>query len=380
MERPTQLVVVGVLSLVLGVGTAIRAQEAASDMPEGFAPAVADCGDLGQIDWARGVAIVTAQASLEVPTTPENKMKVARMAREKAYARAVRLMGAVRIDANRTIAQLHARDSSICMTGFVQRFPVTHYRQWSVCTRYVYCEATIHVPFYGLKGLSIYMHDHVAKRKVAPRVRRQAWRRQAPCLDPCRCPPIIVVDATGLCLQQAMYPQIMDACGAVLLGLNSRDENVMAHEGMVTYVTRTVPVPVPCMPADPLSQGPDIGQHMRWGTLASRLTGNPTTDLLPRASAVIPGVPNGLLLAAAPARRRRIRRRRIRVRASSAAKTDIVLSAAAAKKLTTNPEAAKALKQGRVYIVVDSRKAAIQGRGPLYRDDRWGGTWRIAAR
>ena len=352
---------------VLTFTVSVVGQEGGPVVPEGFAPAVAEVCGLGQVDWTRGMAIATAHAMVKGPPTRQNKLKAARDARDKAYAKAVRLMAEVRVSAENTIQQLQKRNPDVCMKGFVQRFPVAHYKQWNVCTQEQHCEATMHVPFYGMKGLSIYIHDHVARKKLSKQVRQHAWQRQDAGLSACELPPDIVVDTTGLGLEQAVYPRVLDPCGNVLLSVENRDQNVVAHEGLVTYVTRTTPAVVPCLPLPATGWLEPSSPARRWGALAALMSGDVEGRPTSVVSGVVPGAPQGLLLAAA---RRRIRRRRVTVKASSKAKVDIVLSASAAKKLTSDPKTAAALKKGRVYVVVDSRKAAIQGRGPTLDEDR----------
>ena len=274
-------------------------------MPEGYAPAVVQVHELGQIDWTAGVAVTTAQAAIRAPDTPENRAKAARLARDKAYAKAIRLLSDVKVDSLETFWQVSVRSDDACVKRFVARFPIARYEHWIVCTTYVYCNATVRLPFYGVKGLSAYVHDRTAETKLAKEVREKAWHRQAADAELL---PAIIVDTTGLGIQQAIYPKIVDQGGRVLLSVDSRDQNVLAHEGMVTYVTKAAACPMPCMP------GPVLGRHglpweaRRWGELAALDTDGMTGQGLLVAAGVVPGASRGVLLAAAP--RRRIRRRR----------------------------------------------------------------------
>ena len=378
MRAASPVALVAAVCVSLWTATQVIAQQGVAGVPEGFAPAVVQVHELGQIDWTTGEAVTTAQAAIRAPDTPENRAKVARLARDKAYAKAVKLLSDVQVDALETFWQVSVRSDDVCVKRFVARFPIAAYKHWIVCTTYVYCNATVRLPFYGVKGLSVHVHDFAAKTKLAKEVREKSWRRQAPDAGVGEPLPIVIIDTTGLGIEQAIYPKIVDQSGQALLSVDSRDQNVLAYEGMVTYVTRAAPGAVPCMPAPALGRHGLPWEARRWGALAYLETDGLAGQGLLAAAGVVPGASRGVLFAAAP--RQRIRRRRITVKAASTSKVDVVLSAAAAKKLTSNPQAAEALKKGRVYIVVDSRKAAIQGRGPARQRRHWDLAWRTTAR
>jgi hypothetical protein len=318
----------------------------AVQLPVGMAPAVEPFVGLGEIDWTRGEAVALGQARVKAPVNARSKKVAIRLARVRAYRNALALVAQVRVDADQTLKALAGKRREIDLSGFIQGHKLAE-SQTVVVGEKTFQQVRLRVPFYGIKGLSAYIYDYSALKPLPLPLRQKPWRRPAHELAPDLLPPIIVIDTTGLGVEAAVYPKVQDNLGRALLSIADRDPAVAISEGMVTYVT-----PAPSAP------GPMGGQ-----------TGLRTPDNL----AGLPQLASSSMLPAElvrfhfMAKRVRKRRRRITVKAKSTApggKVNVVLSAADSKKLANDPEAAKALKSGQVYIVVDARKAAIEGRLP----------------
>lgn len=316
-------------------------------VPDGLQPAIEEVPGLGTVDWTQGVALAVGQAQVK---RPRLKMMMLRMAKIRAMRNSLTLLGQMRVDSTQDLKHLADERRTINIKGFISQFAVAEekYVRGKVKN---YWQVTLRVPFYGVKGLSVFLYDHVAMRPLPQRLREQPWRREQ--LPPHLMPPIIVIDARGVDVQAVLYPKLADNLGTALLDVNSRDQAVAVNEGVATFVT----------PAD------DEDDEALW----RRLRGSGRTvcyyrlheaDTQLACAVPLAGPLTEVLMSAA---RRRIRRRRLVVKAAKATgknKGTLVLSAESAKKLAANPEAADVLKKGRVYIVVDSRKGAIQGRAP----------------
>jgi len=331
------------------------------DMPEGLAPALEEFPGLGKVDWTRGELIAVGESEIK-DANPRTKVRAMRLARIRSYANAVRLTAQLRVDADQDLQKVANRHRQIDIRGFVHGFEMAKNEVVQAGGK-TYYRATLRVPFYGIKGLCVTIHDFVCDRKLAPRLREQPWRRPESDLPPHLLPPIIVIDATGLGTQAAVYPKIQDNLGNALLSSVLREQAVTVNEGLVTYVT-PVKKAEPAAPGAAVPAGDWLAQLRSSGreVIVIRLTG-PVPPLVPIAAAA--GIPGAEALGALAPRPRR--RRRVAAKATAVAgenKANIVIDAATAKKLASNPETAKVLKSGRVYVVVDARKAAIEGRVP----------------
>lgn len=292
----------------------------------------------GKLDWANGYLLAEGIGKA-LDSTPQQKALAERAAEMAAGRNALAIAQGIYIDANGRVGDL--RDGLVRIQGVLQAHEVTK-TEWPASLQ---CKVTLRVPMWGLRGLGsavLPFHQAHAAGRRAPRLLLTS--REVDVSD-----FVLVIDARG--------HQVTPCLFAALLGKN----------GQVIYDSASLPASL----AGRVPPVRYVETRERFEQLQSRLEGteeyrlaqyNPTSqaDKAAGPTATAPATQ------AADADRRRAKRRMaVKVAETTGQnKTQLVLSQEDAERLKKSPEAAAAVRNAQVLVVVDAAAAGFEGRGP----------------
>ena len=304
--------------------------------------------DTGRIDWANGY--ILAEGIGRVTGASEQERLMARRAGEVVAARnALAMAQGIRIDANGRVGQV--RDGLVRVRGWLRGHKVVE-SHWLTGTDPPECKVTLRVPLWGVRGLSsLFLPSHRA------RLDRSASRRLALVVSTADVSDfVLVLDARGRGLSPCLFPEIFDADGKVLYDLRTLSEDVARRHPPARYVESVLDF-------EQLQAAVESNGRI-WFMLASAAPRDPPDDTRigqQETTSQPTDKPS-----TAPSRRRAKRRMAVRVaEIAGAQKTQLVLTQEDAQRLRRSPDAAGALKNAQVLVVVDAPAAGSEGRLPL---------------
>jgi len=303
--------------------------------------------DAGRIDWANGYLL--AEGIGRATGSSEQERLMARRAGEVIAARnALAMAQGIRIDANGRVGQV--RDGLVRVRGWLRGHKVVE-THWLAGADPPECKVTLRVPLWGVRGLSsLFLSSHRA------RLARSAGRRLALVVSTADVSDfVLVLDARGRGLSPCLFPEILDADGNVLYDLRTLSRDVAQQHPPARYVESALEF-------EQLRAAVESNRRV-WFMLASAAPQEPPGESLigQQEATSQPSNPS-----TAPSRRRAKRRMAVRVaEIAGGQKTQLVLTQEDAQRLRRSPEAAGALKNAQVLVVVDAPAAGSEGRLPL---------------
>ncbi len=304
--------------------------------------------EAGRIDWANGY--ILAEGIGRATGASEQERLMARRAGEVIAARnALAMAQGIRIDANGRVGQV--RDGLVRVRGWLRGHRVVE-TDWLAGADPPECKVTLRVPLWGVRGLSsLFLSSHRA------RLARSASRRLALVVSMADVSDfVLVLDARGRGLSPCLFPEILDADGKVLYDLKTLSRDVAQRHPPARYVESALDF-------EQLQAAVESNRRI-WFMLAAAAPQEPPGDSLigqQETTSQPTDEPS-----TAPSRRRAKRRMAVRVaEIAGAQKTQLVLTQEDAQRLRRSPDAAGALRNAQVLIVVDAPAAGSEGRLPL---------------
>lgn len=345
-----------------------KAEEGTTPSETGMKP-LKQPTQFGEIDWEKG--IVTARGTGKYAESGKTAgLKACRAGKAEAMARAVEIVGGVRIDADGTIteAEKAAPRKAVEIKGLVQDAEVVAEDDRPAERR---CEVTIHVPLVGVKGVIVVFLDEVPKKQkaeVEPETQTAEAEGEATGL---------IIDARGTGLKPALMPQVEDGDGKAVYGARDVDPEVLKNSGEASYATGE---PAPPAPPPPEKKGSletlprfadRVGPRPLWVTAEGpEPPARPAAIELaafvlnPASSGAILEAPLQLAQAARPRRVRQGRQPMTITAVKSQGKTgaNIIISSKDAKKISKADRKGHFLKVARVVILTDPMVGGTEGR------------------
>jgi hypothetical protein len=304
--------------------------------------------EAGRIDWANGY--ILAEGIGRATGSSEQERLMARRAGEVIAARnALAMAGGIRIDANGRVGQV--RDGLVRVRGWLRGHKVVE-THWLAGADPPECKVTLRVPLWGVRGLSsLFLSSHRA------RLARSVGRRLALVVSTADVSDFaLVLDARGRGLSPCLFPEILDADGKVLYDLKTLSADVAQQHPPARYVESALDF-------EQLQAAMESNRRI-WFMLASAAPQDPPGNIgIGRQQTTSQPTDKP---STAPSKRRAKRRMAVRVaKVAGGQKTQLVLTQEDAQRLRRSPEAASALKNAQVLVVVDAPAAGSEGRLPL---------------
>lgn len=304
--------------------------------------------DTGRIDWANGY--ILAEGMGRATGTSDQDRLMARRAGEVIAARnALAMAGGIRIDANGRVGQV--RDGVVRVRGWLRGHKVieTH---WLAGADPPECKVTLKVPLWGVRGLSsLFLSSHRARLGRSASLRLPLIVSTADVSD-----FVLVLDARGRELSPCLFPEILDVDGKLLYDLRTLSGAVAQQHPPARYVESALEF-------EQLQAAVESNRRI-WFMLASAAPQDPPGDT-GIGQQETTSQPTEEPPSTMPSRRRAKRRMAVRVaEVAGAQKTQLVLTQEDAERLRRSPEAAGALKNAQVLVVVDAPAAGSEGRLP----------------
>jgi hypothetical protein len=325
MSHPARWIVACLAALATGPWPA-----AATDLPAGVRDHEAAV-DGGSVNWTRGHLRAEGRG-VAAGRGPEDQLLARRAALEDAKRNAIALVAGVRIDADRTVRDVE--DGLLRVEGRIRGFREVE-ESWHPERDPPEQRIVIEVPLWGVQGIA----------EVLLMDRRTATRRRE--LHPGGeggPEALILVDGRGLGVEPGLFPSIVEADGTVLYDVDTLSAGLAGAVPVVRYVESDLP----------------------YESLSAAFHGALVPEVLPAAYALPPQEdpkekPDEDGGEGSKRRQKRLRTVKA-VQGVGEAKTTLVLTAEDARKLADSPDGARALRNGKVIVVVDAAAAGSEGR------------------
>ena len=300
-----------------------------------FSPYIEDYPN-GRIDWDNGIIYGAGRGYLH--RNGGNKNRALRAARVIALQSILKIAAGVRLDSKNTLATLGDGKVAVHLRALIR-----HKEHKTVLVENIkkpYFEVTLQAPCKGVEGLiaglltklksmSTEWRTYPAK-SLKPRVIKQKMAQQT----------FLVLDARKLPsdvrIKPALFPQIISSDGEIIYHLKNVNETAFVKKGMARYVESA-------KSRKQFSRSPDLKDDIL--VLVNQFIETPDVY-------------------AAEEKKRKKRRKFIVAEVKQAGglnKTNLIISAADARKLKEQDQASQILKQCRVIVVVSSPIGGIEG-------------------
>lgn len=329
---------------VLAVAQA-RGQQSAP-LTGGFA----DClepADGGRVDWTNGFILAEA-VGLAEGVDKQQELLAQQAARTLAARNALALARGIRIDADGTVGDV--RNGLIRVQGVVRGHEVVE-SQWLPDADPPQCRLVLRVPLWGATSVaSVFAAAQQARCRQAGRER---WALIVDRVDVSDF--VLVLDARGVGARPCLYPVVSCDGGRTLYDVTTMRPQMAPGAAPVRYVTCE-------MSFDDLQVMVEDEQSQRYSLASYQGPGDQARE---RPAAEPTSRPTSQPAERKTSKRRAKRRMAARItQAGGNQKTQLVLTQQDAERLRRSPEAASALKNAQVIVVVDSAAAGIEGRLP----------------
>ncbi len=293
----------------------------------------------GRIDWANGYILADGVGRAKGINAQQRAM--AQRAAELVAARnALALAKGIRIDANGRVADVV--NGTIHVQGVLKGYEFAG-TQWQPTRRQ--CRVTIRVPLWGAKGVASAFRStgqEQAGRNLLGRITLTNDRADVSDF-------VLVLDARGRKLSPCLFPVVSDREGRVLYDIGTLPATWRAPP--VRYVESELSF-------ERLQSMIELnGPQFRLAEYRPAASG-PTSSVMASQPASQPGVET-----LTEVKRRAKRRMAVRVAETGGQqKTQLVLTKEDAERLRKSPDAAAAMRNAQVIVVVDAAAAGTEGR------------------
>jgi hypothetical protein len=322
----------GLISLASAVALLLTMVSLAVGSDEKFLPFIESFPE-GKVDWDAGYFYGTG---VGYPHLHEgSRAKALKVAEAKALSAILQVASRLRVDDERTLADLQKERAVIQIRALIQYEP--YEQQFVKEGKTPFYRVTYRASMKGVKGLTRHLLPHLRSGGLA---RGDPAKTESPeDTDPGA--SWLVLDARGLnrhsSVQPALFPKLTTEKGETLFDLNVADEGALVQKGMARYV---------------------VSNKSREEIMA-RLGRKGIVDL---------GLLPGPSLAMAQEKGERKRQGKIIVKevtqAQGLMKTNLVISEADAREIQKENASSQILKKCRVIVVVSASLGGIEGRVP----------------
>lgn len=299
---------------------------------------------IGYVDWENGYYYGIGKGGLK--ENEGSKARALKVAQKYAQEHILQLASRVRVDADRTVADLLEENVIIKLKGMIRAEEIS--TKFFEKARDPYFEVVWRAPLYGVTGLS----KEVLKLKGTnpttgePKTPDKSVNYSSMFNDE---EPTLIIDARGLKgkdrVNPALFPKIMDEDGRIIYAMDLVDEEAALTSGMARYIVT-----------------PKTWEELQ----SSESVVNLRVGFLGRVATILKGLfhsTNNEAYAGQPERRKRKKPYIIKSAkgTSGLMRANIIISRKDAEDLEEADEAAKILKKCRVVIIVDSSVGGIEG-------------------
>jgi TolB-like protein len=183
----------------------------------------------GEVDWEKGILRVVGRAKGAAADDAKASLLARRSAIADAYARAMEVVSAVRIDGDQSVADAEKKDKQlrVQIEGLVQGGKVVKDNPAGAGGTY---EVTLEVPMRGLRGVQTVFLGSLAQPKSA---------KESAAAEPLAADEYtgIVIDMRGTGVEAGLFPKLMDEQGNVIADPAQTDADVLKAKGQAAYVT-----------------------------------------------------------------------------------------------------------------------------------------------
>jgi hypothetical protein len=288
----------------------------------------------GKVDWDAGYFYGTGVGYPHL--NDGSKAKALKVAEAKALSAILQVASGLRVDDQRTLADLQREKTVIQIRALIRYEPLE--QQFVQEGKPPFYRVTYRAPMKGVHGLTRNLLPHVRSGRPAG---EEAIKPEPPGGDEDEGATWLVLDARGLSrsspVQPALFPKIMTEKGEALFDLNVAEEEALVQKGMARYVVSDK------------SREEILSRLEREGPVSlARLLG-----------------PSWAL---AQEKGERKRQGKVIVKdvnqVQGLMKTNLVISEADAREIKDEDASSQILKKCRVIVVVSSSLGGIEGRLP----------------
>ncbi|MEW6663782.1 MAG: hypothetical protein AB1512_01005 [Thermodesulfobacteriota bacterium] len=291
----------------------------------------------GKVDWDAGYFYGTGVGYPHL--NDGSKAKALKVAEAKALSAILQVASGLRVDDQRTLADLQREKAVIQIRALIRYEP--HERQFVQEGKLPFYRVTYRAPMKGVQGLTRNLLPHVRSGRPAG----EDTIRTEPPVDEDEGATWLVLDGRGLSrsspVQPALFPKIVTEKGEAVFDLNVAEEGALVQKGMARYV---------------------VSDKSREEILSRVELGGPVN-----LAALL-----GPSWALAQEKGERKRQGKVIVKDVSQVqglmKTNLVISEADAREIKDEDASSQILKKCRVIVVVSSSLGGIEGGVP----------WRLA--
>ena len=298
----------------------------------------------GKIDWANGY-ILAEGTGLARDRSDQQKLMAERAAEAIAARNALAIAQGIRIDAAGRFADL--REGTVHLEGVIRGHQVVG-TAWLPGSRPPQCKVAIRVPLWGVRSLaSAVLPIHQAREAERPLPRLALSAQQADVSD-----FVLVIDARGHKVAPCLFPVVLSQRGQVLYDAATLPADLATRAPAVRYVEARERFEK----LRAVLENDDLEEYQLAQFNPQATTGKTTAPAATEPASTQP---------AEQSPRRAKRRMAVRVAETiGQQKTQLVLTQEDAERLRKSPEAASAMRNAQVLVVVDSTAAGIEGRLP----------------
>jgi hypothetical protein len=284
----------------------------------------------GQVDWDNGYFYGVGLGSLKLNNN--SQAQALRVAQAGALSAILQVAAQIRVDEQRTLLDLEQQQIIIRLQGLIEYEP---FDQKTIQKNgEIYEQVTYRAPLRGVKGLTrqllTYFRENVTPEQETPVPQTRAEAEESL--------PWLVLDARGLAPnrspQPALFPKIITENNEIVSDVNTVDEQALVEQGLIHYVVS--------------DKKPEEISLLRFRNLLAVFR-----KLWGPASAWAQG-------SNPPPKRGHYIIKNVQ-QTQGPDRTTLVISAADARALQSDPETNQALQKCRVIVVVSSSVGGVEG-------------------
>lgn len=309
----------------------------------------------GKVDWANGY-ILAEGTGMAHDRSDQQKLMAERAAEVIAARNALAIAQGIRIDSTGRFADL--REGTVHLEGAIRGHQVVG-TAWLPGSRPPQCKVTLRVPIWGVRALaSVALPIHQARQADKPMPRLALTAQRADVSD-----FVLVIDARGHKVTPCLFPAVVSRQGQVLYDAATLPANLATQVPAVRYVETRVRFEK----LRALLENDDLEEYQLAQFNPQATTGKTTAPAATEPASTQP---------AEQSHRRAKRRMAVRVAETVGQQsTQLVLTQSDAERLRNSPEAASAMRNAQVIVVVDATAAGIEGCLPLRLEEFLATAW-----